>query len=145
MLVGMVSIYLPCIVTFAQLLHFWCGIMDAIWDPVHLLQPSKAKKKKGRILLVGTKYLYGILLHSGLDSAWHFWLSAGLSFVWKWNKFFEIVRVNTSKCSKQFYFEATENQASYNCLAKSGQYGTGCFLVFWVIFCIKMRLKYEKE
>ena len=49
MLVGMVSIYLPCIVTFAQLLHFWCGIMDAIWDPVHLLLPSKAKKEKSEV------------------------------------------------------------------------------------------------
>ena len=58
-------------------------------------------------------------ISSGLNSAWKFWVSRIFSVVWK--KYVDVfartnfelfkIQVNASKCLKQFYFEANENQS----------------------------------
>jgi hypothetical protein len=80
------------------------------------------------------------LLHSGLNPAWHFWLSTRFSCFLKMKsvennftdfreavslkKIFEIVKENILECSKQ------KNEFKPECLSWSYHYATGCFVAF---------------
>ena len=86
----------------------------------------------------------GILLHSGLNPAWHFWLSEDeiswehfrvysrtiLHIFKRLEKIFEIVQENILKCSKLIHFQATRVEFKPECLAWSCHYATGCFVTF---------------
>lgn len=76
----------------------------------------------------------GILLHSGLISAQQFWLSA--RFLLSKNEITseyclnisKIVLASTLECSKQFYYEATKNQAKTKFVSRN--LFTGNFVAF---------------
>ena len=88
-------------------------------------------------------------ISSGLNSAWKFWVSRIFSVVWK--KYVDVfartnfelfkIQVNASKCLKQFYFEANENQSKIKFV-----WWNLCTVLFhfWEKFLTNMRLKYEK-
>ena len=78
--------------------NFWNVVKAKLISIIDTQNPLNLNKKK---ITTNTKNpINSILLHSGLNPAWYFWLSTRFSWCCNSREIFIIVQENTLKCSR---------------------------------------------